>query len=51
MFLKEIGGVYHRTQVLEPIGSLVTYFLVISCNFVRQSGIRDLLGMCPVPKL
>jgi hypothetical protein len=36
MFWKEMGGVCHRTQGLEPIADLVTCFLVVSCNFVNQ---------------
>jgi hypothetical protein len=51
VFLKKMGGVCDRTQGLERMENLITNFLVISCNFVNLSGIRDLLGMCPIPKL
>jgi hypothetical protein len=51
MFLKEMGGVCDRTQGLEPTEDYFTYFLVIYCSFVNQLGERDLLGMCPIPKL
>jgi hypothetical protein len=36
MFLKEMGDGCHRNQSPEPIGNLVTYFLVTSYNFVNQ---------------
>lgn len=50
VFLKETGDVCDRTQCLKPT-DLGTHFFVISCTSVKQSGARDLVQMCPVPKL
>lgn len=49
--LKGNGRLLSPNPGRRPITDLIPYYLVNSCNFVNQSGVRNLLRMCHVPKL